>query len=54
MSDANRKDDPHVEPLYAAVKPAKTFTSGPSLGVRLVFVAAVVLALLWLVLKQAY
>lgn len=52
----SRRDDHRVEPLYAAVRPSERADApaGPGLAVRLVLVALVALALLALVLKQAY
>ena len=54
MSDSHRPDDRHVEPLYAAVEPEREKRDGPGLGVRLALVPVVALALVWLVVKQAY
>ena len=51
---APRPEDAQVEPLFAALEGGGPPKKGPSLGLRIFWAALVLIALLLLVLKQAY
>lgn len=54
--DPNRSNDAHVEPLFGALKGSPRLASelSPGIATRLVIALVVALALLALVLKQAF